>query len=139
MNNEARIPEKDLGSLKSKEFDFGTSLKLSNVKSNSAKFNTWPENQQRNIEDQPNCFSDSRGYRVHIQRDAIHCDLEATENDSNSLKGSASVLPSEEMHVSLSDGILSCDRRVHDGMMSDLPEGTESLHKLQAAKVFMLR
>nr|GEX08189.1 hypothetical protein [Tanacetum cinerariifolium] len=41
----------DLGSSKSKQFEAGTNLKLSDAKLNSANAYTWPINQQRNNED----------------------------------------------------------------------------------------
>ncbi|XP_071736569.1 uncharacterized protein [Rutidosis leptorrhynchoides] len=119
LDNEVRIPDNDLGSLITEESDGGTILKLSNVKLNSVKFNTWPEKHQRYIEDQPNCFSDVKGYRVHIQKDAVHFNLDANENDSYSVREYASI----------------CDRSVRDDLMCDLPEETESLQKLQAVKV----
>ncbi|KAI3703076.1 hypothetical protein L6452_28831 [Arctium lappa] len=132
FDNDERIPEQDLGSIKSKEFEVGMNMKLSNLEFNSAKVGTWPWKLQREVEDQPNCFSDSQGFRVHIQRDVIHCDLEVPENDLRSIGESASVLSSEKLHVSHSNGIQSCDKEVDHGMMCDLLEGTESLHKLQA-------
>ncbi|KVI02334.1 hypothetical protein Ccrd_019377, partial [Cynara cardunculus var. scolymus] len=130
FDNEERIPEQDLGSIKSKEFEVGMNMKLSNL--NSAKVGTWPWELQREVEDQPICFSDSQGCRVHVQRDAIHCDSEVPEKNLRSIGETASVLSSEKIHVSHSSGIQSCDKEVQHGMMCDLPEGTESLHKLQA-------
>ncbi|KAK9077612.1 hypothetical protein SSX86_005949 [Deinandra increscens subsp. villosa] len=123
--------EVDLGS-KSKDFDVGTNLMLSNMKLNSAKFNTCPLNQQKNVEYQPNCFSDSRKFGVNIQRDAIHLNLKTPENDLNSTKDSASILSSEKTNLSQSDAIQSCDKGFHNEMTCELPEGTESLHELQA-------
>lgn len=113
----------DLDSSKSKEFEVGTNAKMSNMKLSSAKVNTWPLNQQKNVEDQLNCFSDSQNFRVHIQRYAIHCDLETPENDLNLFKESKLIVSSE--------------KRDHDEMMCDLSEGTESLLEIQAAEVLI--
>ncbi|GJV75677.1 putative inner centromere protein, ARK-binding domain-containing protein [Tanacetum coccineum] len=117
----------DLGSSKSKQSEAGMNLKLSDAKLNSANAYTWPMNQQRNNEDQPTCLSGSRDFRVHIQRDAILCDLEAPENDLHSLRESASIPSSEEIHASQSDDI-------EDEMTCKLPEETELVHELQAAE-----
>ncbi|KAI3703778.1 hypothetical protein L1987_73973 [Smallanthus sonchifolius] len=134
LDKEVNKPEADLDSSKSKEFEVGTNAKPSNMKLNSAKVNTWPLNQQKNVEDQPNCFSDSRNFRVHIQRDAIHCDLETPENGSNLLKESASILSSEKINLTQSDGLQICDNRVDDKMICDLSEGTESLLEIHDAE-----
>ncbi|KAI3828360.1 hypothetical protein L1987_02460 [Smallanthus sonchifolius] len=134
LDKEVKKPGADLDSSKSKEFEVETNAKPSNIKLNSAKVNTWPLNQQKNVEDQPYCFSDSRNFRVRIQRDAIHCDLETPENGSNLLKESASILSSEKIHLTQSDGLQSCDKRVDDKMICDLSEGTESLLEIQEAE-----
>ncbi|KAK9074251.1 hypothetical protein SSX86_006848 [Deinandra increscens subsp. villosa] len=121
-------------SSKSKEFEVETDARLTNMTLSSAKVNTWPLHQQKNVEDQPNCFSDSRDFRVHIQRDAIHCDLETSDNDVNLLKDSASRFSSEKVHLTQSDDMKSCNKRVHDEMICDLSEGTESMLEIQAAE-----
>ncbi|MFS7928979.1 putative inner centromere ARK-binding protein [Helianthus anomalus] len=128
FNKEVNEPEVDL--------EVGSIPKLSNMKLNSAKANTWPLNQQKDVEDQPNCFSDSRNFRVHIQRDGIRCDLETEtpENGSNLLKGSASILSSEKIHLIQSDGMQSSEKRVHYEMNCDLLKGTQSLLETQAAE-----
>ncbi|XP_023740092.1 uncharacterized protein LOC111888191 [Lactuca sativa] len=78
----------------------------SNWKLNSAKVNTWPQDLHRNADDRKKCFSDSR----HVQGDAIHCDLEASEND---------------FHISQSDGIIqSFEKRVHDETEVQATEAT---------------
>ncbi|GKA92516.1 hypothetical protein Tco_0814441 [Tanacetum coccineum] len=61
------------------------------------------------------------------KRDAILCDLEAPENDLHSLRESASIPSSEEIHASQSDDI-------EDEMTCKLPEETELVHELQAAE-----
>ncbi|KAI3755932.1 hypothetical protein L1987_55742 [Smallanthus sonchifolius] len=129
--------EVGLGSSNSKDFEVGTTLKLSSMKLNSAKFSICPLNQQKNVEYQPNCFSDSRKFMAHIQRDAIPLNLKTPENDLNSTKESASILSSKKVSISQSDGIQSCNKSFHNEMICDLPEGTESLHELQAAEVIV--
>ncbi|KAI7758335.1 hypothetical protein M8C21_013696, partial [Ambrosia artemisiifolia] len=126
--------EIEYDSSKPKDVEVGTNLKLSNIKLNSAKFNTCPLNQQKNVEYQPNCFSDSRKFRAPIQSDAIHLNLKAPEIDLNTVKESASILSSEKINFFQSDGIQSCDKSFNNEMICDLPEGTESLHELQAAE-----
>ncbi|XP_076923405.1 uncharacterized protein LOC143585521 [Bidens hawaiensis] len=124
----------DLGSSISKDFEDGTNLKVPSMKLNSAKFNTCPLNQQKNVEYQPNCFSDSRKFRVPIQRDAIHLNLKTPENDLNSVKESASILSSEKIKPSQSHGIQSRDKSFNNEMICDLPDGTEPVHEPQAAE-----
>ncbi|KAM0029432.1 putative inner centromere ARK-binding protein [Helianthus debilis subsp. tardiflorus] len=126
--------EVDLGSSKSNNIEIGTNLKLSRIKLNSAKCNTCPLNQQNTLEYQPNCFSDSRKFRVPIQRDAIHLNLKTPETDLNTVMESASILSSEKINLFQSDGIQSCDKSFHNEIVCDSPEGTESLHELQAAE-----
>ncbi|XP_076953913.1 uncharacterized protein LOC143628133 [Bidens hawaiensis] len=95
LDKEVNKPVVDLDSSQSKEFEVRTNAKLSNMKLSSAKVNTWPLNQQKNVEDQLNCFSASQKFRVHIQRDAIHCDLETPVNGLNLFKESKLILSSE--------------------------------------------
>nr|XP_043627441.1 transcriptional regulator ATRX [Erigeron canadensis] len=121
---------------KSKELEVGISPLLPIVKLTSGKVNTWPLNHQGDIEDQPYCYSDSQGFRIHIHRDAIHCDLKTPNNNLHPVMESAQVRSSEEIYVSQSDGIQSCDKIIHDGMTSDLPEETRSLHELDAEETF---
>ncbi|KAK1417995.1 hypothetical protein QVD17_27131 [Tagetes erecta] len=138
LGKEIKNPYADLDSSKSKEFDVETTnAKMSDIKLNSAKVNTWHLNPQKNVEDQPNCFSDSQKFRVHIHRDAIHCDLETTERGLNLLKESASILSSEKINFTQSDGMQSCDKRVDDEMNYDVSERTESLFEVQAAEVIV--
>ncbi|XP_076913010.1 uncharacterized protein LOC143571485 [Bidens hawaiensis] len=124
----------DLGSSISKDFEDGTNLKVPSMKLNSAKFNTCPLNQQKNVEYQPNCFSESRKFRVPIQRDAIHLNLKTPENDINSVEESASILLSEKIKLSQSHGIQSHDKSFNNEMICVLPDGTESVHEPQAAE-----
>ncbi|GJX74606.1 hypothetical protein Tco_0313201 [Tanacetum coccineum] len=84
----------DLGSSKSKQSEAGT------MRSWTLQMLTWPMNQQKIImRTNPLAYRD---FRVHIQRDAI---LEAPEKDVHSLRESASILSSEEIHASQSDDI----------------------------------
>ncbi|KAI7739635.1 hypothetical protein M8C21_020487 [Ambrosia artemisiifolia] len=134
LDKEVNESEVNLNSSKSKEFEVGTNAKLSNMTMNSAKANTWPLNQKKDVKDQPNCFSDSRNFRVHIQREGIHCDLESAERGLNLLHGSASILSSEKIHLTQSDGMQSSEKRVHDEMDYDLSEGRQSLLETQVAE-----